>query len=83
MFGLMAAFAACRDGGGADKKLKPANAVKVRHILCEKQSKVQVSLLSNKFDQSVFLASWSLCNQLPPGGCCSRVSMLVQGIPKK
>ena len=24
----------------ADKKLKPANSVKVRHILCEKQSKV-------------------------------------------
>lgn len=31
----------CRDAGApADKKLKPANSVKVRHILCEKQSKV-------------------------------------------
>ena len=29
-----------RDAGAADKKLKPANSVKVRHILCEKQSKV-------------------------------------------
>ena len=30
-----------RDAGTpADKKLKPANSVKVRHILCEKQSKV-------------------------------------------
>ena len=27
-------------GAAADKKLKPANSVKVRHILCEKQSKV-------------------------------------------
>ena len=27
-------------GASADKKLKPANSVKVRHILCEKQSKV-------------------------------------------
>lgn len=27
-------------GVAADKKLKPANSVKVRHILCEKQSKV-------------------------------------------
>lgn len=28
------------DSGATDKKLKPANSVKVRHILCEKQSKI-------------------------------------------
>ena len=34
-------FVLFRDAGAAaDKKLKPANSVKVRHILCEKQSKV-------------------------------------------
>ena len=48
----------CPGCRATDKKLKPANFVKVRHILCEKQSKVG-------------RCRWSadLCAQLPPAFC--------------
>ena len=33
-----------KKGGGSDDKLKPANSINVRHILCEKQSQIQDAL---------------------------------------
>eukprot|EP00891_Asterochloris_glomerata_P009381 jgi/Astpho2/9381/Aster-01650 len=61
------------DEGAADKKLKPANFVKVRHILCEKQSKVRRRRWSVRLYAQLPLASGMCSGALFPSPAVSKV----------
>lgn len=61
------------DCRAADKKLKPANFVKVRHILCEKQSKVRRRRWSVRLYAQLPLASGMCSGALFPSPAVSKV----------